>query len=204
MFKRNLISFLFASLLLTFAFAAKAESVDALFHRSNDPVVGNPTGSVTVVEFFDYQCSHCSNMAPVISAIIKANPNVRFIFKDYPIRGALSQFAARAAVAANYQGKYFEFNHALLSTNKSLSQESILDIAKSVGLDIEKMKKDMKSKKVTSQLNENINLARDLKISGTPSFYVGKTNAKSQREINYVLGEMSATELQDAINKINS
>lgn len=201
MFRRSLITFLLTSLLFSVAFAVQAEAVNSLFHRSSDPIIGNPKGEVTVVEFFDYQCGHCSRMAPVMANIIKANPNVRFIFKDYPIRGALSQFAARAAVAANYQGKYYEFNHALLSTNKSLSQESILDIAKSVGLNVQKLKKDMKSSKVTSQLNETINLARDLKISGTPSFYVGKTNAISNRDLNYVLGEMSETELQEAINK---
>ena len=65
----------------------------ALFKQDNDPTAGNPKGIVTIVEFFDYQCPHCVDMAPVTEAIIKANSNVRYVFKEFPIRGPVSDFA---------------------------------------------------------------------------------------------------------------
>ena len=113
-------------LLALLSFAVKAQSANELLHQSHDPIAGNPKGNVTVVEFFDYQCSHCMSMAPVIAAIIQANPNVRVVFKDLPIRGAMSEFAARAALAANKQGKYYSLNHALLSANQPLTEDFVL------------------------------------------------------------------------------
>lgn len=174
----------------------------ALFHQNNDPVVGNPNGKVTVVEFFDYQCPHCVDMAPVMAAVIKANPDVRVIYKDFPIRGPVSEFAARAAIAANMQGKYDVFSHALLTSNAPLTQESILEIAKANGLDVEKLKKDMDSSAVKNQLTANMKLAKDLKLFGTPALFVGKTSAMGKDPINYLPGRMDATQLQEVINNV--
>lgn len=183
-----------------FAFAAQAQSINTLFRHAGDPVV-NPRGNITVVEFFDYQCGHCVAMASTISNVIKSNPNVRFVFKDLPIRGPMSELAARAAIAANNQGKYFAFSHALLTTNQPLSEENILDIAKSVGLNVDKLKKDMKSSSVTNEIRNNYRLASQFNVDGTPAFFIGKTNAQDSNDVNFVLGEMSQSELQDAIDK---
>jgi len=193
----SLIIGLFFSLALT----ANAASVNELFNHHGDPIAGNPNGKVTVVEFFDYQCSHCMTMAPVIKSIIKSNPEVRIVFKDFPIRGPISNYAARAAIAANKQNKYFDFNHELLSTNLSLSQDSILDIAKNVGLNVPKLKKEIHSAEVSNEIRSNNSLAREFKVTGTPAFFIGKTNAKNMSEVEFVLGEMTQGELQDAIDK---
>jgi len=190
-------------LFFSLVFTVNAESVNPLSHHMNDPIAGNPKGKITVVEFFDYQCSHCMTMAPVMAAIVKANPNVRVIFKDYPIRGPLSVYAARAALAANKQGKYEVFNHALLTTNLPLSESNILDIAKSTGININKLKNDMNSDSVKNQLQANIDLARELNLTGTPAFYIGKSDAKNRSHIDFVLGEMSQNDLQDAIKKVS-
>jgi protein-disulfide isomerase len=189
------------SLLLAFSLAAKADSVNNLFRQAGDPVVGNPNGKITVVEFFDYQCSHCANMAAVMPLILRANPDVRIVYKEFPIRGPVSEFAARAALAANKQGKYAEFNHALLSTSLSLTDSTILDIAKSSGLNMAKLKKDMDSSSISRKLNENMQLAQRKHVTGTPAFFIGKTNAPNDEDVNFVLGEMSYNELQDAIDK---
>jgi protein-disulfide isomerase len=172
---------------------------DALFHQPNDPIGGNPDGKVTVVEFFDYQCPHCVDMAPVITAIVKNNPDVRVIFKEFPIRGPLSDFAARAALAANKQGKYIEFSHALLSQNKDLTNDLILQVAKNSGLDVDKLKKDMEDKSIKDQINANSKLAQDLKLFGTPAIFVGKTLKGSP--ITYVPGQMAQPQLQELIDK---
>ena len=169
-----------------------------LFHQPNDPVVGDPQGPVTVVEFFDYQCSHCIEMAPIISDLIQANPKVRFIFKEFPIRGPMSELAARAALAANKQGKYFAFSHALLTANKTLSQDVIDDVAEKSGVNVAQMKKDMNDPSITQQLKDNMKLAQDLKLFGTPAFFVGKTEGKS---IDYIPGELSQAQLQQLIDK---
>jgi protein-disulfide isomerase len=192
---------LFIGLLFSFSFTAEAESTSALMREKSDPVAGNPNGSITVVEFFDYQCGHCISMAPIISKIIKANPDVRVVFKDLPIRGDMSQFAARAALAANKQGKYYQFSHALLTTSQPLTEDSVFQAAKEVGLNVTKLKKDMNDRSVHNQINANIKLAQSLQLTGTPAFYIGKTNAGNKADINFVLGELSQSELQDAINK---
>jgi protein-disulfide isomerase len=190
---------------LLFSLSVHAEpSVNSILRQANDPVAGNPQGKITVVEFFDYQCSHCSNMAPVIADIIKTNPNVRVVFKEYPIRGEMSEFASRAALAANKQNKYYPLNHALLTTNLAMNENNIYDIAKANGLNVAKLKADMNSQSVKSQIKANYNLARELNLNGTPAFFIGKTNEKNSNKLDFVLGEMSQSELQDAINKANS
>ncbi len=178
-----------------------ASFAKALFHVDNDPMAGNPNGKVTVVEFFDYQCPHCVDMAPVIDSIIKANPDVRVVFKEFPIRGPMSEAAARAALAANMQGKYLVFSHAILNANKPLTDEFILETAKNAGLDVDKLKKDMNSKAVKDQLEANIKLAKDLKLIGTPAIFVGKSSASGKDPINYIPGQADPAQLQGVINQ---
>lgn len=192
------------SIVTLFSLTAYAETVNALFHQAGNPVVGNPRGNVTVVEFFDYQCGHCISMVPVMDAIIRSNPNVRVVYKDFPIRGPASEFAARAALAANKQGKYYQFSHRLLTASEPLSANFILQTAKNLGLNVERLKKDMNSSSVTHELSSNFHLADQLNVTGTPAFFIGKTNATDIKEVNFVLGEMSQRELQDAINKASS
>lgn len=181
-----------------------ASFAKALFHQADDPVGGNPNGKVTIVEFFDYQCPHCVDMAPVIASITQANPNVRVVYKEFPVRGPASEFAARAALAANKQGKYKDFSNAMLTYGKPLSQDSVLDIAKSSGLDVDKLKKDMESSAIKDQLKAVIKLAQDLKLFGTPALFVGKTDAKGSDAINYIPGETDQGQLQAVIDKINA
>ncbi len=171
----------------------------ALFNQADDPIVGNPNGKITIVEFFDYQCPHCIDMVPTMEAIIKANPDVRVIYKEFPIRGPLSDYAARAALAARIQGKYQVLSQALLTANKPLTQETVLDLAKKVGLDIETLKKDINSSLINKQINENIRLAQNLKLLGTPAFFIGKTDGKG--EISYVPGQLDQKQLQNIIDK---
>ncbi len=175
---------------------------NALFHQPTDPVAGNPNGKISIVEFFDYQCPHCVDMAPVISGIIKANPNVRIIFKEFPIRGPMSEMAARAALAANLQGKYMVFSHALLTSKQEpLTQDIIFQIAKDNGLDVEKLKKDMNGPAVNKQLKDNLKLAQDLKLFGTPALFIANTDASKTGTINYVPGQADQNQLQSFIDQ---
>jgi protein-disulfide isomerase len=184
-----------------FAVAVQASPIDSLLHQYNDPTAGDPKGKITVVEFFDYQCSHCVDMAGVMGTLIKDNPNVRFVFKDFPIRGPMSEFAARAAIAANMQGKYYGFHHALLTTNQTLSEDQVYMLAQENGLNVDKLKKDINSQQVTNELQKNVNLAQKLKLNGTPAFFVGKTNASNIKDISFQMGSMDQSQLQALIDK---
>lgn len=172
--------------------------VNPLFHQAVDPVAGNPDGQVTIVEFFDYQCPHCVDMAPVIASIIKSNPDVRIVFKEFPIRGPQSIYAAKAALAANMQGKYYEFSHALLTSNQPISEESVLKAAKQAGLNIDKLKQDINSPEVEKQIENTTKLAQELKLFGTPAFFIGKTDGNN---ISYIPGQMDVKQLQSEIDK---
>lgn len=175
--------------------------VNVLFNQANDPIAGNPKGKVTIVEFFDYQCPHCVDMAPVIDSIIKTNPNVRVVFKEFPIRGPMSEFAARAALAANKQGKYYELSHAMLMTKQPLTEDTIYSLAKAQGIHVEQLKKDMGDQSIETQLKNNIKLAQELKLFGTPAFFIGKSNATASNGISYTPGQMSQKQLQELIDK---
>lgn len=177
--------------------------VENLFHKSSDPVIGNPKGSITIVEFFDYQCGYCKTMAPILDRIIKTNPQVRVVFKEFPIRGPVSDFAAAAALAANKQGKYHVFNNALLSMHGPLSEQSILALAAQNGLNIEKLKHDIHTDSIASQIQDNLRLADALQLNGTPAFFIGPTNARNMSEIKFIYGAMSESEIQREINRLS-
>lgn len=138
-------------------------------------VVGNPKGKVTVVEFFDYQCIHCKKMAPVLGSLIKKDPGLRVVYKEFPIFGESSDMASRAALAAAMQGKYLAMHEALFNVKDKLNEELIDNAAKSAGVDVSRMKKDMNSPAVTKALEANRALAEKLRLMGTPAFIVATT-----------------------------
>ncbi len=185
---------------------AKVAIVDhaAQLFSGDMTTVGNLKGNVTVVEFFDYQCIHCKKMSPVMSELLKKDPSVRVIYKEFPIFGKSSEMASKAALAAAAQGKYQAMHDALLSQDKSLTDDIVNNIAKSIGLNMTKFSSDMKSKSVTSQLDANRELAEQLRLMGTPAFIVASTPAgqfKSGSQPTFIPGAVSLTSLQDLIKK---
>jgi protein-disulfide isomerase len=197
--------FIFSFFFFIFSLTAYAEdTINALFHSANDPIIGNPNGKVTIVEFFDYQCGHCESMASVLESVTRANPDIRIVLKDYPIFGATSLYAAQAALAANLQGKYKQLHFALMATNRDFTKSSIIDIAQSQGLKIEKLKKDMNSPAINNQISHTQDLASFLRIPGTPAIFIGKTDAANAKEVLYISGEISASELQKVVKELAS
>lgn len=187
---------------------AAPKYADKLFRSPTDPVAGNPKGTITIVEFSDYQCSHCTTMSPVLSKIIKQNPNVRVVLKEFPIRGPMSETAARAALAAQKQGKYYDFRVALMENQKGkLTEEFIMSQAKKLGLNVKKLKTDMDSKAVKDQLKQNQELAQKLKIMYTPVFFVAKTDIKTNAkpdEVAFIPGGIDGDRLNSIIKGIGS
>jgi protein-disulfide isomerase len=147
---------------------------DEIFGTADDPVVGNPDGDVTLVEFFDYRCGYCRSMLPGLRELVERDGGVRLVMKEFPILGPDSTLAARAGLAAARQdgSKYMAFHVALMQA-RELSEPSILALADQIGLDRDRLAADMRSERVASMLDANLDLARALGINGTPSFILG-------------------------------
>jgi len=174
-----------------------------LFNTTTDPVAGNAKGKVTVVEFFDYQCPHCVDMVPAMDGIVKANENVRVVYKEFPIRGPMSVTASKAALAANIQGKYMEMHNALMKGSQSLTEDSINKMAKDIGLDMTKFAADMKGDKVDKQIKDTYKLAQSLQLMGTPALFVAKTE-NNNGNIEFVPGQVDQAQLQAIVAKVNA
>lgn len=139
------------------------------------PFTGNAQGNVTVVEFFDYRCGYCKRVFPAIQAMLKADGNIRFVFKEFPILGPESQVATRAALAVwrTDRDKYMPFHTALMTARGTLSESRIFDLAEKTGLDVPALRQAMKDPEIDKVLARNFDLAKALNINGTPAFVIG-------------------------------
>lgn len=140
----------------------------------NAPVLGNLDGDVTVVEFFDYNCPYCRRAMDVVQGLLDDDPDVRLVYREWPILGEGSVFAAKAALAAREQGKYEAFHWALMSMNGRAEEASVMRVAAEVGLDVERLRRDMEAPEIQEHLVTSMNLAQSLGFNGTPSFVVGE------------------------------
>ena len=162
--------------------AAQADQAQALLATEretlerdpNAPVLGNPEGDVTVVEFFDYNCPYCRRAVPVIDAVLAADPDVRIVMREWPILGEASVFAARAALASRAQGLYPEFHAALMALDGRAEEAAVLQAAREVGLDLDRLKADMTDPSILEHFETSMRLAEALGFTGTPSFVVGE------------------------------
>lgn len=187
--------------LQTEAMSSIKQNKAALFDNAQSPSIGSKEAPVTLVEFFDYQCGHCRAMAPTIEKLISEDKNIHVVFKELPIFGGVSDMAAKAALAAAKQpgNKYYTFHNMLLTSTASLTKESIMDIAKKAGLNVDTLNKDMNSPDIQKQLHDNVELAQALKIMGTPTFVISN---KEQTKFEYIPGAVSAEELKAEMKKV--
>ena len=153
--------------------AALAERADELFRDKDSPVGGNAQGDVTLVEFFDYNCPYCRQVAPIIEQAMADDPQLRIVYKEFPILGPDSLFAAKAALAADRQGKYGEFHKALYGVKSRVTEAVVLKVAAETGLDVTRLKSDMVLPDIEASISRNAELAQALRITGTPGFVVG-------------------------------
>lgn len=156
--------------------AALKESREALINSPHGVVAGNPTGDVTLVEFFDYNCGYCRKALSDIQALIKGDPKLRVVLKDFPVLGAESLEASKIALAAKQQlksDKIFEFHTKLLESKGRVNGERAVAVAKEMGLDVTRLMKDAQGPEVKAALSENVGLGDKLGLSGTPAFIIG-------------------------------
>lgn len=146
---------------------------DRLENDPNAPVLGNPDGDVTVVEFFDYNCPYCRQADPELRALLKADPNIRLVLREWPILGDGSVFATRAALAARAQGKYEAMHWGLLGMNGRANEASVMALAADLGLDLDQLRADMKAPEIDAHIEVSMDLTQVLGFNGTPSFVIG-------------------------------
>ncbi|MFC0159186.1 MULTISPECIES: DsbA family protein [Mameliella] len=146
---------------------------DLIERDPNAPVLGNPDGDVTVVEFFDYNCPYCRRVKPEVRALLDEDPNIRLVYREWPILGDGSVFAAKAALAARKQGKYEEFHWAMMGLQGRAEEASVLRVAEDIGLDLDQLRSDMSSPEVDEHIATSMRLTQALGFNGTPSFVIG-------------------------------
>lgn len=147
---------------------------DQLAQDPGSPVLGNPDGDLLVVEFFDYNCGYCRKMTHDLFNLTDADGDIRLVMKELPIFGEGSRFAAKAALAAEKQGKYQELHVALMTAGVQIDQAATLAIAADIGLDVEQLQADMLDPALDEALQRNYSLARALAVEGTPALVIGE------------------------------
>jgi protein-disulfide isomerase len=172
--------------------AAAQMSTKEIFFDKDAPVLGNPKGSVTVVEYFDYQCPYCKSSHAALKKVVAADGDVRLVLKDWPILGDASVFAAQAVLGAAQIGHYEPAMEALMKTRGRLSQSQVEKALAGAGLTMEMLSAAVNenNSKISALLDRNYSQALSFNFVGTPSFVIGK---------DVYPGVLSEKALKDAI-----
>lgn len=162
------------------------------------PFIGAENADVTIIGFVDYNCPYCKKMQPEIDGLLKADPKVRVLYKDWPIFGDVSETAARTALAAGYQGKYEAVHNAfMLSPSRIGDQADITRLVQSAGVDMARLNQDLADHRadIDAVLDRNGREAAALALQGTPAFIING---------NLIPGGMPQAQLEAVIARIRS
>ncbi|MGR3199553.1 MAG: DsbA family protein [Paracoccus sp. (in: a-proteobacteria)] len=163
---------------------------DALERDPTAPVLGNPDGNITLTEFFDYNCGFCRKMLPVMQQLVTGDPDLRVVYREWPVFGPGSEFAARASLASLPTGKYWRFHAGMLGMRGRAEEASVMRIARDVGLDEAELRERMESDAVAKHISTSFLLADHMGLMGTPTFICGD---------EAVFGEMTLQEMRDLV-----
>jgi len=156
---------------------AQAEPTEAsVLHDPDNPVLGNPDGDISIVEWFDFNCPYCRKLEPELRQVVQDDGKVRLVLKDWPILGPVSVVAARVALACKYQGKYDKAHDAMIGVSSKLTEPRIYELIAGAGIDVDRAKQDLaaNAKAIDGMLARNNETAEGLGFQGTPAFIVGK------------------------------
>ena len=151
---------------------ALTAGAEEIFHGKGDYVAGNAKGKLTMVEFFDYNCGWCKKGFPEVYSLMDEDKDLKVVLKEFPIFGEDSEYAARAALAANNQGKYWPLHIAMFSYEGKITKSVVDQLVTTQGLDLAKLKADMFAPAITDTLLRTRALAQTLAINGTPAFII--------------------------------
>ena len=175
---------------------AIAENAKEIYRDPQADLAGNANGDITVVEFFDYNCGYCKRGLHDVIKLVESDPKVRVVFKELPILSKGSEEASRVAIASGKQGKYWDVHKAILEAKGVMNEANALAIATKLGLDIDKLKKDMASPEVEAEIKKSEALAKKMGVNGTPHFLVGDRAIPGAPEDLYDQLEKHVTELR--------
>jgi protein-disulfide isomerase len=155
-----------------------AKNADTIFNSPRGVTLGNKDGDVTFVEFFDYNCGYCKKAMADMLDLMKTDPKLKVVLKEFPVLGPGSVEAAQVAVAARMQDpmgkKYLDFHQKLLGGRGQADKAHAMAAAKDAGFDMARLEKDIASPEVRATIEENFKLAEDMGMNGTPSYVIGK------------------------------
>lgn len=146
---------------------------EALERDPTAPVLGNPAGDITLSVFFDYNCPHCRKMVGPIQALISSDPRLRVVYREWPVFGEGSDFAARASLASLETGQYWRFHAALMAMKDRAAEPSVMRVARRLGLDEAALRRGMEAEPVTRHIALSFQLAEHMGLMGTPTFIAG-------------------------------
>ena len=167
-------------------------NLPALNNDANTPFIGAADAKTVLVEFFDFSCHYCHKVYPAVKKIAEANPDIKIVFKPLTFVAPISQYAAKAALAANEQGKFFDAYKAIFEFEGRPDEAKVDELVASTGVDMEKLKADMNSAKVNNALISINDLAGKSQVNGVPALFLnGKQlqtidGAEIQRQIDSV------------------
>jgi protein-disulfide isomerase len=157
---------------------AVSQNAQTIFNSPRGVTLGNKDGDVTFVEFFDYNCGYCKRAMTDMTDLMKSDPKLKVVLKEFPVLGPGSIEAAQVAVAARMQDpagkKYLEFHQKLLGGKGQADKARAMAAAKEAGYDMARLEKDVGSPEVRATLEENFKLAEAMGMNGTPSYVIGK------------------------------
>jgi protein-disulfide isomerase len=157
---------------------AVTTNAQAIFSSPRGVTIGNKDGDVGFVEFFDYNCGYCKRAMTDMLELMKSDPKLKVVLKEFPVLGPGSVEAAQVAVAVRMQDptgkKYLDFHQKLLSGRGQADKARAMAAAKDAGVDIAKLEKDLASPEIRATLEENYRLAEAMGMNGTPSYVIGK------------------------------
>ena len=176
--------------------AAIKEHAQIIFDSPRQVTLGNPNGDVTMVELFDYNCGFCKRALTDMMDLMKADPKLKVVLKEFPVLGEGSTQAAQVAVAVRMQDKtggkkYLEFHQKLLTRRGSADKAGAMAVAKEIGLDMARLEKDMASEEVKTTLAETFKIAEAMGLNGTPSYVIGN---------EAVIGAVGLATLKERVN----
>lgn len=179
-----------------------AKSQNALLRDGFSVVVGNPTGDVTLVEFYDYRCPYCVQAHSDIEKLIKEDKNLRVVYKQFPVKDhpdqpPVSLTAARMAQAIYKQGLplFLTFHEKLMAQNTRFSMDDLGRIATEIGVDMTRLNTDMQDPKIIDGIRTTFELANDIGLSGTPTFIIGQ---------QVIVGAQGYSRLKEAIDSVRA
>jgi protein-disulfide isomerase len=158
------------------------------------PELGEARADITVVEYFDYNCPFCRSLAPTLRTFTAVDHAAAVLYKEWPIFGGVSVYAARLALAANYQGKYLQAHDALISAPRLAQNEQVDEALRRAGIDMPRLQRDAKDHRgsIDALLNRNSSEAHQLGLRGTPGILVGRTVVSSIADLTELQAAVSA------------